>query len=557
MACSKLFSGDLPELINKIVQYFHYDYKTLHSCILVNRLWCRLTIPLLWEDPFSIKLPKNYYFINIYLYNLSDDDKIKLNEYGINDDLFSSNTTLFNYPSFIQNLDTYKLSSSIRNWIENSTNRTQAQNPTNSMQNTNLSPSQTSDFTKLIYKSLFLVLIKSEVNLDSFKVTIFTDEDHKNFSDIFELILQKPNFINHIKNLSIVIDNIINVNITEFLIFIYSNCYSISSFYFIYPYEYNYITTEKSLSQIIDSQRYLKKITIGYNKYPLYHSLLSLKNPNCLNTLNTIIFYHINFYDIVILNEVFNQLNVLESIHIIYCYSLDSKFVQQIINITKPFKLKSLFLKDIESLEPLIQKFGDYIENFEVKNNKSQQLLQSLKPIIKYCNNIKFLSLNFERNYQIIILAFNLIENIKQNLNYLSIDITTFFFSNFDSSAFVLQNLGQVLPFKLEYLNLGLAINGNDLEVFLKNSQDTFIKKFLIKNKNKPKNNGIFHYIKEYILKKRRTKYLAILESPNEDLFSLKDKVKECELYDIQVLNYKDLRINTKNFLKENFELIM
>src|ERR1700743_3446532 len=102
MACSKLFSGDLPELINEVIQYFHHDYKTLHSCILVNRLWCRLTIPLLWEDPFSIKLPKNYYFINIYLYNLSDDDKIKLNNYKINDDLFTLNNTLFNYPSFIQ-----------------------------------------------------------------------------------------------------------------------------------------------------------------------------------------------------------------------------------------------------------------------------------------------------------------------------------------------------------------------------------------------------------------------------------------------------------------------
>ena len=54
MACSKIFSGDLPELTNKIIlQYFHHDYKTLHSCILINRLWCRLAIPLLWEDEIS------------------------------------------------------------------------------------------------------------------------------------------------------------------------------------------------------------------------------------------------------------------------------------------------------------------------------------------------------------------------------------------------------------------------------------------------------------------------------------------------------------------------
>ncbi|POG58608.1 hypothetical protein GLOIN_2v1729262, partial [Rhizophagus irregularis DAOM 181602=DAOM 197198] len=54
MSCSKIFSGDLPELIFDIIKYFQDDYSTLYSCVLVNRLWCRLTIPLLWENPFSI-----------------------------------------------------------------------------------------------------------------------------------------------------------------------------------------------------------------------------------------------------------------------------------------------------------------------------------------------------------------------------------------------------------------------------------------------------------------------------------------------------------------------
>src|SRR5947199_9932861 len=112
MACSKIFSGDLPELMNEIIQYFHLDYETLHSCILVNRLWCRLAIPLLWENPFSMKIPKSYHFIEIYLYNLNEDDKAQLNEYGINNDLFPSNT-LFNYPSYINCLESCKIGYSI------------------------------------------------------------------------------------------------------------------------------------------------------------------------------------------------------------------------------------------------------------------------------------------------------------------------------------------------------------------------------------------------------------------------------------------------------------
>lgn len=67
MTCSKIFSGDLPEITTEIIKYFINDYKTLHSFILVNRLCCRLTIPLLWETPFSAG---NNGFINIYLHNL-------------------------------------------------------------------------------------------------------------------------------------------------------------------------------------------------------------------------------------------------------------------------------------------------------------------------------------------------------------------------------------------------------------------------------------------------------------------------------------------------------
>src|SRR6266480_1028300 len=112
MACSKIFSEDIPELLNEIIQYFQNDFSALHSCILVNRLWCRLTIPLLWEDPFS---EVNYRVIKIYLHNLNDDDKAKLNEYRINDNSFPSNA-LFKYPSFIKHLNINRIFRSIVCW---------------------------------------------------------------------------------------------------------------------------------------------------------------------------------------------------------------------------------------------------------------------------------------------------------------------------------------------------------------------------------------------------------------------------------------------------------
>ncbi|GBC29086.1 uncharacterized protein OCT59_009738 [Rhizophagus irregularis] len=120
-------------------------------------------------------------------------------------------------------------------------------------------------------------------------------------------------------------------------------------------------------------------------------------------------------------------------------------------------------------LEPLIQKSGNYLENFGIINCEFQQLIQSLK---LYCNNIKLLYLSIGRNNQNINLVFDLIKNMRQNLNYLMIDCSCYFNTNrnIEISSIILQNLGQILSFKLEYLNLGLSTNGSDLEVFLKNS---------------------------------------------------------------------------------------
>uniref|UniRef100_U9SZW3 F-box domain-containing protein n=1 Tax=Rhizophagus irregularis (strain DAOM 181602 / DAOM 197198 / MUCL 43194) TaxID=747089 RepID=U9SZW3_RHIID len=374
MACSKFFSGDLSELLNEVIQYFHYDYKTLHSCILVNRLWCRLAISLLWEDPFSIKSPKNYRFIEIYLCNLSDDDKTRLNEYVIHSGLFSSNT-LFNYPKFIKHLDIYKVYDSIETWAY-----------------TNLLTSPTSqilDFIiELIFRSLFIIFIENEVNLHSFGVIVDGYKEFECFGAAFELVLQNTNFVYNIKSLTLDFDSEITDNITKFLEFLCSNCNSISSLYFLLPIINNgHPIIKKNLSQMIKLQKNLKKISFSHN-CPL-SLLLLLKNSNCSNTLNTIIFYSIDFKNMNFLSELFNQLNVLESIHIVDCYSLDSGFIQQINNVTKPFKLRSLFLDKMdELLDPLIQKSGNYLENFKITKCKSLQLSQSLE---LYCSNIKFL----------------------------------------------------------------------------------------------------------------------------------------------------------------------
>ncbi|RGB28865.1 hypothetical protein C1646_767305 [Rhizophagus diaphanus] len=331
MTCSKIISGDLPELTYEIIQYLRNDISTLYSCILVNRLWCRLTIPLLWEDPFSIKGSKNYHFIEIYLK--------------------------------------------------------------------------------------------------------YDDCDYFNIA--FKLILQNQSFIHKIKNLNLTIYSAPRINITSIIPYLKSINTISSLYYNFYGHSYNPQNINKiHLSQIINSQKNSKKLIITFRK--------------------------IVFNDTF--NEVFEQLNVLESIHIIDCKVLNS-FIQQILDITKPFKLKTLFMKkelpNIDLLQLLLQKSGNYIENVSfgpLMNSDTDTKRKSFELITRYCKKIQFLELlGFDHQNIYSLLLFNLV----QNLNYLSIYYI-------DANLFVLQNLDQILPFKLEYLNLDFFIeNANNFEIFL------------------------------------------------------------------------------------------
>ncbi|GET62521.1 hypothetical protein GLOIN_2v1777510 [Rhizophagus irregularis DAOM 181602=DAOM 197198] len=431
MSCSKVFSGNFPELIYNITKYFQNDISTLHSCILVNREWCRSVIPLLWENPFSTRT-KNYNFIKFYLQNLDDDLKKKLNIYNI-DKLLPSNT-LFNYIYVLR--------------ILKPINRNE------------------SGLRKLIQTLLFKILIGNEVNLHTLDIVIFSISNYKSYYyDIFEIILQNPNFI---------INNVRNLNLS---IGVSSSRYSNRN----------------------NSDKYITE------SFPLYKSLLLSKDYNCSNTLNTIIFFRVN------LNK------------------------------------KSEILQ-INSLELLLQKSGVYLESFEyLKFDINQQLIELIE---KYCGNIKNLYLYTSR-YHIISSVLNLIENIKQNLNYLSIHSFDESISGIRSSSTILRNLGQILPLELEYLNLILNIAVSDFKIFLENIQNTFISKLLIKNMIHVDNYyDILFCIKDYTKYNKRIRYLSFRDFINNDLFDLKDLIKEFKLYNIIVQRY-DLYINTLSIYKE------
>jgi hypothetical protein len=203
------------------------------------------------------------------------------------------------------------------------------------------------------------------------------------------------------------------------------------------------------------------------------------------------------------------------------------------------------------------------LENIGFESSINNEFKLQLFGLIKiYCTKIKFISLlGFDD--QNIFSAFDLIKNVQQNLNYLNINFCQFGHYdqlNYDDklSSIILQNLGQILPNRLEYLRLALKINKNDLEVFLKNSQNIFIRKLLIRNKfYEESSDNILPCIKKYIMKEKRVSYLAVenlhLFTNREvmDLVYSKDEIEEFKFYGIQVANYNNLCINISDFIDE------
>ncbi|RIB09037.1 hypothetical protein C2G38_2109622 [Gigaspora rosea] len=109
---SKIFMGDMPELMEKIFKNLNNEIYSLHSCALVSRHWCKMSIPQLWRNPFLFsKSPK---FISKYISSLEDNDKFNLKEYGIVDDFPN---TLFNYARFLKVLNISHLNACVEQWM--------------------------------------------------------------------------------------------------------------------------------------------------------------------------------------------------------------------------------------------------------------------------------------------------------------------------------------------------------------------------------------------------------------------------------------------------------
>ncbi|UZO07767.1 uncharacterized protein OCT59_028042 [Rhizophagus irregularis] len=120
------------DIIEEILFFIQIDdIKTLYSCLLLNRQWCQLVIPILWKHPFYYAQKGNSKLISTILSfsnlnNDNDDD----NDDGDEDDddnrrknnSIRRNRMTFDYISMIKHLHYDFMIISIEKWYKDNTN---------------------------------------------------------------------------------------------------------------------------------------------------------------------------------------------------------------------------------------------------------------------------------------------------------------------------------------------------------------------------------------------------------------------------------------------------
>src|ERR1043166_2684200 len=98
------------DCLNEIFEYLEDDADTLRSCLLVNRLWCEVSVRILWRKI------RNY---NTLIACLPDESKEILSRNGIVSSTLASKPPMFNYSSFCKVLSVSRVYEEIDQLLEN------------------------------------------------------------------------------------------------------------------------------------------------------------------------------------------------------------------------------------------------------------------------------------------------------------------------------------------------------------------------------------------------------------------------------------------------------
>ncbi|KAF0474659.1 hypothetical protein F8M41_024705 [Gigaspora margarita] len=100
------------ECFSEIFYNLRADFKSLFSCLFVNRQWCRIVVPILWSEP--TEYINNKKLIEMYLLALNPEEQTLLIPFKII--LPNHSKLLFEYTSYTKSVG-FDLTSGVIKWL--------------------------------------------------------------------------------------------------------------------------------------------------------------------------------------------------------------------------------------------------------------------------------------------------------------------------------------------------------------------------------------------------------------------------------------------------------
>ncbi|RIB29112.1 hypothetical protein C2G38_2137014 [Gigaspora rosea] len=426
---SKILMGNMPELMEDILNNLNNEFYSLYSCALVSRHWCKISIPILWRDPFSFE--KKPLFISNYFSSLGEDEKFVLRKCGINADLSKK---LFDYARFLKVLDLSRLESKVNKWLD-------------------LELVNSNYYISLMYHIInILIKLFIESGATLRKLDLHFSEFLEFSPEIFYSLGENKKIFSQLQDLSlgIILDSSIE-SVTTLLKILAKNTTKIRSlkfdgFYSDYEPQLFHALLY-ALICIIKSQEQLRQFSlIGGEDFPseFYGIISALESQQ--NSLQEVIIENCGYSEEF---EILNNCKKLEILRIRYC---SDEILLKILN----HQVNTLEIVDymfeettISTIKQILEKCGTSLQRLMIDSIDDEiweesLLLDSLK---SFCPNITYLYIsNVEFSTQLVELIGKL-----QKLQFLTL-VCNDFISGEELKTLVIQ-FAEILPLTLQYLD--------------------------------------------------------------------------------------------------------
>jgi hypothetical protein len=107
------------DILYLISKEFHNDNRTIYSCLLVNKTWCEVIVPILWKNPWKYvysehKKRLRKLLVDVIISHLSDEKINKLKNLGYHFSNYLYRKPLFDYVSFCKHLNLVEIKKILR-----------------------------------------------------------------------------------------------------------------------------------------------------------------------------------------------------------------------------------------------------------------------------------------------------------------------------------------------------------------------------------------------------------------------------------------------------------